>query len=114
MKESAQATLTAVAAACAARAQQAPNLCQSANFNENACRAAVKVTVLQWRRLGTATVPEVSLLLRPLPGLPIGWRNSDRRTRGHEPGNAAAGMGIRESDTPIATNFSFFVPHLFD
>ena len=33
---------------------------------------------------------------------------------GHEPGNAAAGMGIRESDTPITTNFSQFVPHLFD
>jgi glutathionylspermidine synthase len=33
---------------------------------------------------------------------------------GHEPGNAAAGIGIRESDTPITTNFSQFVPHLFD
>jgi len=33
---------------------------------------------------------------------------------GHEPGNAAAGIGIRESDTPITTNFSPFVPHLFD
>jgi glutathionylspermidine synthase len=33
---------------------------------------------------------------------------------GHDPGNAAAGIGIRESDTPITTNFSPFVPHLFD
>jgi glutathionylspermidine synthase len=33
---------------------------------------------------------------------------------GHEPGNAAAGMGVRESDTPIITNTSRFVPHLFD
>ena len=32
---------------------------------------------------------------------------------GHEEGNAAAGMGIRESDTPITTNTSRFVPHLF-
>ena len=33
---------------------------------------------------------------------------------GHELGNAAAGIGIRESDTPITDNFSQFVPHLFD
>ena len=33
---------------------------------------------------------------------------------GHEEGNVAAGMGIRESDTPIITNLSQFVPHLFD
>ena len=33
---------------------------------------------------------------------------------GHEPGRAAAGIGVRESDTPITTNFSQFVPHLFD
>jgi glutathionylspermidine synthase len=33
---------------------------------------------------------------------------------GHEEGNAAAGMGIRESGMPIATNASQFVPHLFD
>jgi glutathionylspermidine synthase len=33
---------------------------------------------------------------------------------GHEPGNAAAGIGIRESDTPITDNFSQFVPHLID
>jgi glutathionylspermidine synthase len=33
---------------------------------------------------------------------------------GHEPGNAAAGIGIRESETPITDNFSQFVPHLFD
>jgi glutathionylspermidine synthase len=32
---------------------------------------------------------------------------------GHEEGNAAAGIGIRESDTPITTNTSRFVPHLF-
>ena len=32
---------------------------------------------------------------------------------GHEPGNAAAGIGIRESDTPVTTNTSRFVPHLF-
>jgi glutathionylspermidine synthase len=32
---------------------------------------------------------------------------------GHEEGNAAAGMGIRESDTPIISNTSRFVPHLF-
>lgn len=32
---------------------------------------------------------------------------------GHEEGNAAAGMGIRESDSPIITNTSRFVPHLF-
>jgi glutathionylspermidine synthase len=32
---------------------------------------------------------------------------------GHEEGNAAAGMGIRESDTPITGNASRFVPHLF-
>jgi glutathionylspermidine synthase len=33
---------------------------------------------------------------------------------GHEEGNAAGGMGLRESDTPITTNTSMFVPHLFD
>ncbi len=33
---------------------------------------------------------------------------------GHEEGNAAAGIGIRESDTPITANLSQFVPHLFD
>jgi len=33
---------------------------------------------------------------------------------GHEEGNASAGMGIRESDTPITTNASQFVPHVFD
>ncbi len=32
---------------------------------------------------------------------------------GHEPGNSAAGVGIRESDTPVTTNTSRFVPHLF-
>ncbi len=30
---------------------------------------------------------------------------------GHEAGNAAAGIGIRESDTPITTNLGQFVPH---
>jgi glutathionylspermidine synthase len=33
---------------------------------------------------------------------------------GHQPSEMAAGIGIRESDTPITTNFSQFVPHLFD
>ena len=33
---------------------------------------------------------------------------------GHEEGNAAGGMGVRESDSPITTNTSRFVPHLFD
>jgi glutathionylspermidine synthase len=33
---------------------------------------------------------------------------------GHEEGNVAGGMGIREADTPIVTNVSQFVPHLFD
>ena len=33
---------------------------------------------------------------------------------GHEEGNAAGGMGIREADGPITTNASRFVPHLFD
>ncbi|HXA53004.1 MAG TPA: glutathionylspermidine synthase family protein [Candidatus Acidoferrum sp.] len=33
---------------------------------------------------------------------------------GHEEGNVAAGMGIRESDSPIIANTSQFVPHLFD
>jgi glutathionylspermidine synthase len=33
---------------------------------------------------------------------------------GHEEGNVAGGMGIRESDSPIITNTSQFVPHLFD
>jgi len=32
---------------------------------------------------------------------------------GHEEGNVAGGMGIRESDTPLTTNTSRFVPHLF-
>jgi len=32
---------------------------------------------------------------------------------GHEEGNAAGGMGIREADSPITTNTSQFVPHLF-
>jgi glutathionylspermidine synthase len=32
---------------------------------------------------------------------------------GHEEGNAAAGVGVRESDNPITTNLSQFVPHLF-
>jgi glutathionylspermidine synthase len=33
---------------------------------------------------------------------------------GHRKGDAAAGIGIRESDIPITTNLSQFVPHLFD
>ena len=33
---------------------------------------------------------------------------------GHAQGNAAGGIGIRESDMPIITNTSQFVPHLFD
>jgi glutathionylspermidine synthase len=33
---------------------------------------------------------------------------------GHEEGNVAGGMGIRESDSPITTNTSQFVPHMFD
>ena len=33
---------------------------------------------------------------------------------GHEEGNVAGGIGIRESATPILTNGSPFVPHLFD
>lgn len=33
---------------------------------------------------------------------------------GHEEGDVAGGMGIRESSTPITTNTSQFVPHLFD
>jgi glutathionylspermidine synthase len=33
---------------------------------------------------------------------------------GHAEGNAAGGMGIRESDTPVTTKTSQFVPHLFD
>jgi glutathionylspermidine synthase len=32
---------------------------------------------------------------------------------GHRAGDAAAGIGIRESDIPITTNLSQFVPHLF-
>jgi glutathionylspermidine synthase len=32
---------------------------------------------------------------------------------GHEPHDAAAGIGIRESDIAITTNLSQFVPHLF-
>lgn len=32
---------------------------------------------------------------------------------GHEEGNVAGGMGVRESDSPITTNTSRFVPHLF-
>jgi glutathionylspermidine synthase len=32
---------------------------------------------------------------------------------GQEPRGMAAGIGIRESDTPITDNFSQFVPHLF-
>jgi glutathionylspermidine synthase len=32
---------------------------------------------------------------------------------GHEEGNVAGGLGIRESDSPILTNTSQFVPHLF-
>jgi glutathionylspermidine synthase len=33
---------------------------------------------------------------------------------GHEEGNVAGGMGVREADSPITTNTSLFVPHLFD
>jgi glutathionylspermidine synthase len=33
---------------------------------------------------------------------------------GHEEGNVAGGMGVRESESPIITNTSAFVPHLFD
>jgi glutathionylspermidine synthase len=32
---------------------------------------------------------------------------------GHEEGNAASGIGIREADGPVTTNLSRFVPHLF-
>jgi glutathionylspermidine synthase len=31
---------------------------------------------------------------------------------GHQEGNAAAGIGVRESEMPITTNLSQFVPHL--
>jgi len=31
---------------------------------------------------------------------------------GHEAGSSAAGIGIRESDIPITTNMSRFVPHI--
>jgi glutathionylspermidine synthase len=34
-------------------------------------------------------------------------------TVGHEAGNTACGMGVRESREPITTNTSQFVPHLF-
>jgi glutathionylspermidine synthase len=33
---------------------------------------------------------------------------------GHPPGDVAAGIGVRESDIPITTNLSQFVPHLFE
>jgi glutathionylspermidine synthase len=33
---------------------------------------------------------------------------------GHQEGNVAGGMGIRESESPITTNTSQFVPHLFE
>jgi len=33
---------------------------------------------------------------------------------GHEEGAVAGGMGIRESDSPVTTNTSQFVPHVFD
>jgi glutathionylspermidine synthase len=33
---------------------------------------------------------------------------------GHEPGDVAAGIGVRESDIPITTNLSQFVPHVID
>jgi len=33
---------------------------------------------------------------------------------GHEAGRAACGIGLRESDSPIVTNTSQFVPHVFD
>ena len=33
---------------------------------------------------------------------------------GHEEGNAAGGMGVRESTSPVTGNLSQFVPHLFD
>ena len=32
---------------------------------------------------------------------------------GHEEGNVAGGMGVRESESPITTNTSQFLPHLF-
>jgi glutathionylspermidine synthase len=32
---------------------------------------------------------------------------------GHEEGNTAGGIGIRESAIPVTTNTSQFVPHLF-
>ena len=31
---------------------------------------------------------------------------------GHEEGDSAAGIGIRESDIPITTNLSSFAPHV--
>jgi glutathionylspermidine synthase len=34
-------------------------------------------------------------------------------TIGHEAGDVAAGMGVRESREPVTTNTSQFVPHLF-
>jgi glutathionylspermidine synthase len=33
---------------------------------------------------------------------------------GHQERDSAAGIGIRESDTPVTTNLSQFVPHLFN
>jgi glutathionylspermidine synthase len=33
---------------------------------------------------------------------------------GHREGDSAAGIGIRESDIPVTTNLSQFVPHLFE
>ena len=34
-------------------------------------------------------------------------------TIGHEAGDVAGGMGVRESREPVTTNTSQFVPHLF-
>ena len=49
------------------------------------------------------------------PGRPIDGMHSviGSWVIGHVEGDAAGGMGIRESDTPITGNTSRFVPHLF-
>jgi len=51
--------------------------------------------------------------LVPLENLPGVYLVVRSWVIGHEEGNAAAGMGIREFATPVTANLGQFVPHLF-
>jgi glutathionylspermidine synthase len=56
--------------------------------------------------------PQHPYLLAPLKSFDGKYPVIGSWVIGHEEGDSAAGIGIRESDSPITTNLSRFVPHV--